>query len=475
MLSYDEIFKKWQKSGESKTPGGVKIGIFRFIAVLSFCISTSPLWAADLNSAFIPCRCATFNSSDSNAGSCFSSNGLLESDKSRLDAISVTGDENRCKAVAGCKYTSGCEKGNSDYYTDYTTGGQDYTPQRCPEGFPNSAAGSWSEDQCYDTTNCAGVNQHSASTSTPHTCRVYHSGKVVCKNSNTQPTCSGAWSSNTNDGICNLNQASLEGFDYNDNNLEYTYHIEGTGNNAKCYSNTRNCNLFTTENTAVSNVSGLAEWKLRNTNNQTYEWDVVNCKKQEEYNGNNCEGIEIESPSISCNTISDCHSWVQNATSDITYNNNSGYYCKSCNAGYEVNNSTDANNQTTCDTGLCSDSSSANTCDRSIQTSSQVYICKCGAINRGYYRDSVVDLCDNNNNNCKRSFSTFLGLFNGDVNQPCGPGQTTNGGATSEADCHYTTQTRFCDAHGCFYLSGLSWGATNGYTWGGATSTTSGQ
>ena len=142
MLSYDEIFRKWQKSGESKTSGGVKIGVFRFVAVLLFCISTSPLWAADLNSAFIPCQCATFNSSDSWAGDCFYHNGLSEYDKYRLNMIGVTGDENRCKAVAGCKYNGECEKGSSDYYTDYTTGGQDYTPQRCPGGFPNSAAGS---------------------------------------------------------------------------------------------------------------------------------------------------------------------------------------------------------------------------------------------------------------------------------------------------------------------------------------------
>lgn len=491
MLSYDEIFKKWQKSGESKTPGGVKIGVFRFIAVLLFCISTSPLWAADLNSAFIPCPCATFNSSDSDAGNCFSSNGLLASDKYRLDwIIGVTGDENRCKAVAGCKYTNECETGASGYYTDYTTGGQDYTPQRCPEGFPESAAGSWNQNQCYYTTNCAGVNQHSASTDTPHTCRVYYGGKVVCKNSNTQPTCQGAWgTSSHSNGICNLNQASLEGVDYNDGNLEYTYHIEGSGNNAKCYFNTRNCNLFNEKYKATD--SNYARGSTEATTNIECEecsiartvrgdatwdgnkWIVSGCYAERNANdiivkyGNSneqnayCSGVILSKQENANNSVND-------ANVAIYYNYGNYYLCTECNAGYVV-----ANNAYATDSNIA-----CYTTGSSYTGNSGVYVCKCDPVDRGYYLSSQVQICNYNSSqfysSCKKTLDQLNNLINPSNKRPCGPGQTTNegGGAASEDDCHYTIQTRFCDAHGCFYLSDLGWDATNHtYNWNGETNT----
>ena len=433
VLSYDENFKKWQKSRErkreSKTPGGVKIGIYRFIAVLLFC-----------------CIGLTFNYS------------AWATQCSNYDASTNTG----CDAshrVAGCYYEQsgddvGCKACDDGKYCDGTS----FSQQDCPSDFSfslpssSSSIGAKSKYECYKKLNGQTGNgygskcQNSTGTDITYSdtdntakCRQYY------RESGTFVSCNG----DTGTDDSNVNNSATS-----------DYHIEGSGNNAKCYSNTRNCNLFTTSGT-VDGVSGEANW-LENTSSQTYKWNAANCIKQKEYNGNNCKGIQIEKPPINCNAANDCHSWVQNATSSITYNYY-GYYCKSCNAGYEVNNSTDA----TCSTSLCTDSSSANTCG-----SNQVYICKCGAINRGYYRSTQVNLCDNNN--CKRSFNAFLNLFTGNVNQPCGPGQTTNGGATSVNDCHYTERTRFCDAHGCFYLSNLSWDATNGYTWGGATSTSPG-
>ena len=353
-------------------------------------------------------------------------------------------------------YTSECEKGNPNYYTDYTTGGQDYTPQSCPGGFPNSAAGSWNQNQCYYTTNCAGVNQHSASTSTPHTCRVYYSGKVVCKNSNTQPTCSGAWSPNTNDGICNLNQASLEGFDDNDGNLDYTYHIEVTGDNAKCYSNTRNCNLFTTGSTAVPSVSGTAIW-------DDNKWNVDGCRKaNQQITGAHCTGVLVAT-----------NSNITDATADIWTNTNK-HFCTKCDAGYIVAGA-----------GYIYQNASIDFCGSVTGTSGiptsgfPFYICNCAEqAPSGYYTDGQ-SICDwsseNDDNQCKKN-ANYFGNY-AQCCQKCGPGQTTDlvSGATSADDCHYTTQTRFCDAHGCFYLSDLGWDADNGYTWGGATSTSPGQ
>ena len=444
MLSYDENFKKWQKSGESKTPSGVKIGIFRFVAVLLFCISTSPLWA--YTSADIPCGCIVSPedvSDDCNDYSTVYSNL----------GITNTNIEAKCKAVAGCKYETECTSGSSG---TYTVNGNETLCPNTDSNYQESAAGSWNQNQCYYTTNCAGVNQRSASTDTPHTCRVYYGGKVVCKNSGTQPTCSGAWSPNTNDGICNLNQASLEGFDDNDGNLDYTYHIEVTGDNAKCYSNTRNCNLFTTGSTAVPSVSGTAIW-------DDNKWNVDGCRKaNQQITGAHCTGVLVAT-----------NSNITDATADIWTNTNK-HFCTKCDAGYIVAGA-----------GYIYQNASIDFCGSVTGTSGiptsgfPFYICNCAEqAPSGYYTDGQ-SICDwsseNDDNQCKKN-ANYFGNY-AQCCQKCGPGQTTNegGGATSEDDCHYTTQTRFCDAHGCFYLSDLGWDADNGYTWGGATSTSSGQ
>ena len=176
-----------------------------------------------------------------------------------------------------------------------------------------------------------------------------------------------------------------------------------------------------------------------------------------------CSGVILSKQENSNNPVND-------ANVAIYYNYGNYYLCTECNAGYVVANNayaTDSNTHLAC-----------YTTGSSYDDNNGVYVCKCDPVDRGYYLSSPVQICNYSDSqsysSCKKTLEQLQALT--PVKQPCGPGQTTNGGAASAADCHYTTQTRFCDAHGCFYLSDLSWDATNHtYNWGGATSTSPGQ
>ncbi|MBQ7185361.1 MAG: hypothetical protein IJR92_00955, partial [Alphaproteobacteria bacterium] len=232
------------------------------------------------------------------------------------------------------------------------------------------------------------------------------------------------------------------------------YHLEPTsGTNQKCYSNTRNCNLFTTSGT-VSGVEGRALWDNSQRNWQVYiTAQDYKCKKTETNKQirtfNSCGDVNCIATQVSSPTAG---ARVSTATTEIAYDYIDYYYCTSC-----INDENMARVPVVVSEQNCIISG------RAYCSSNNAKSCRCKPVPRGYYKSPSSCSWDNDTDTLPS------------CTEPCGPGQTTDGGATSAADCHYTTQTRFCDAHGCFYLSGLSWDATSGYTWGGATSTSSGQ
>lgn len=418
MLSYDEIFKKWQKSGESKTPGGVKIGIFRFIAVLLF-----------------GCTGLTFNYSawGTNCSNCSAGN-----------------------YVAGCHYdeNDGCLQCREDHYCD----GQDNTQKPCSENdslYTKSKAGASRASQCYREIACAG--QSDANPPADFNALLYN----LTNNSGVHCIEFGSDDNHCFDGATS-------------NSWTNQYHLEPiSGTNQKCYFNTRDCNLFQYKEYSKRNDDSGALSASDNQNvsivgtlnwSNNYGWSSVNetCKKTEKdvtINGHNCKGVTIEQHKYA-NTS---YSFGQTVEETVVYyndtqegNNNAEkqqYFCTSCNSGYYTAG-TPSNG--TCPNGLSGGQSVS-------------YRCSCSQVERGYW-SAGGNICYVND------LSSLPNSCNNEVSRTaCGPGQTTDGGATSEADCHYTTQTRFCDAHGCFYLSDLSWDATNGYNWNGATSTSSGQ
>ena len=411
MLPYDENFRKWQKSRErererereSKTPGGVKIGIFRFIAVLSFCISTFPLWADGCNSSTSQndCNCDGWfweeDSEESNYGEC-----------------------------------SNC--GRDKYYDSSSS-----SCKNCTGDYTKSKAGASRASQCYREIACAG--QSDANPPENSNARLYNL-------------------TNDNDVHCiefggDDNHCFERAASNNSWISQNQYHLEPTsGTNQKCYSNTRNCNLFTTSGTVVPGVSGTATWSSN-------KWSVGGCRKaNQSISGAHCTGVLV----AAANNIT-------SATANIW--TNPRHFCTKCDAGYIVAGA-----------NYYHQYASSNFCESVTGTSGiptngfPFYICNCGDQAPSGYYTVGQQICDwssaDDDNNCKKN-ADYFGNY-GQCCQKCGPGQTTNGVAASAADCHYTTQTRFCDAHGCFYLSGLSWDATNHtYNWGGATSTSPGQ
>lgn len=392
----------------------------------------------------------------------------------------LTGDTiaDKCNNVKGCKYTSFCSYGNENYYTESGT------LSECTAPYNKSATGSWSINQCYKEVNCAGATEATASTINPTKCRIYYSGKVVCATQNIS-SCVANWSS-TNvpaDNICDLNQASVEGFTNNDTYLSYEYHREIQNENPVCYSNTRACNLFTSETSPVDNVSGgPATWVRANASDPGH-WNVSICRKTEPFNNSNqitifnnehpnCTGVKVSQPTGN-NTS------VNSATAQITYTG-VGYFCTQCNFGYSITNPLSSNtnlhlvytnnNNNSVSNYVSSDYCTSNTNSPwSVDISQGFYVCNCIEPANGYYVDVGQTICnsDNDYNGCKLSelpgFSVFV--------KSCPAGKTSDYGATSAAQCHYgsgSNGTQFCDAFGCVWLDGLSFDSTNPtYYWTG--------
>lgn len=193
---------------------------------------------------------------------------------------------------------------------------------------------------------------------------------------------------------------------WNPNTGEYdnNYHIE-TNNNNKCFSNIRNCDLFGKIGCGTGQQIGYTTW------NDDSEWVYTTCKcEQGNISYSNCVAtVRYEATRIN----------PDSANGTITYGNTvSSYECKKCPAGkYLTQNNFNPNGDT------CAGGTKA---------------CSCTDTDKGYYS---TECTINGTSSCQQT--------------PCPkPGQTTNGlgAGTSVNACHYSHDTKFCDATGCFTI-----------------------
>lgn len=115
----------------------------------------------------------------------------------------------------------------------------------------------------------------------------------------------------------------------------------------------------------------------------------------------------------------------------------STYYCKNCSElGYLSKVRTDSVDQATIDDyGYCYDN----------EVSSNQVWCSCVPVPQGYYHAAQTP-CD--------SWATCNPFDN---KTPCFAGMTTSSaGSTRKEQCHYTSDTQFCDAYGCFKFNSLT-------------------
>lgn len=271
--------------------------------------------------------------------------------------------EQNCWAIPGCRYVAyvGCTTCDDNFYCD----GQHTIHQECPNAFPKSERGSTSITDCYkDTTNngCEGQD------GTPNLyCGLFYDLNIA----DGIPKC---WNPTTGE--------------YNNN-----YHIEPDNGN-KCFSNTRNCNLFGDSGCDGANPAGTAEWN-------TSLWNIESChcdSSNFDYSAGNCYANVIKHPQTQT---------TQSATDNITYTlTNNNVTCTNCKSGAY----TDPNDNT-----------------------------KCKLASQGWYSPGCpINSCNGQPTKC-----------------PFGQTTDGDGAGTSATDCHYSNQTKFCDSKGCFNIDNI--------------------
>ena len=202
-------------------------------------------------------------------------------------------------------------------------------------------------------------------------------------------------------------------------------HIENINGNDTCYAGSRRCRLFGSENCSESEISGTA---TRISGHSGNEWDISSCS---------CGVADFEdSTTLFCHGkqsgVRPSSSTVSNAGVAINYNGSrDGYYCTRCvldNGNIKYYANTTDSNGTQCSPG-------------------GNHVCKCETSSElGYWREgkcnSGTDWTGNNtgNNICKRV--------------SCPVGKTTNEILPTDIlGCHYSRDTKFCDANGCFNIT----------------------
>ena len=195
------------------------------------------------------------------------------------------------------------------------------------------------------------------------------------------------------------------------------YHIES---NNKCYSNIRNCERFN-KSGCDGAVSGRLKWSVDEY--WTSAGTAYNCEcKQTEILHNSC----IADATYSLTDIAPDND-TEHAT--ITFGTTPSYYeCKKCPAGTYLTPSDFTPNPQCTGGGVA---------------------CSCTNVEQGFYS---TECTIKGTSSCQQT--------------PCPkPGQTTNGAGAgeSEQDCHYSSETKFCDAAGCFTISDA--GGNNVWNW----------
>ncbi len=185
-------------------------------------------------------------------------------------------------------------------------------------------------------------------------------------------------------------------------------HIEDNS----CYMNERDCSAFDT-NSCTGTKTGKATY-LPEPDMQ--KWSVQNCKcKEQNVNDTTKHCIATKNYTAS--------GTVANVGGTINYTL-SNYYCTGCIGGHYVTPD-DITPQQYCQA-----------------PSGNIKVCKCTPVNQGYYMSS-----------CSFGYPLSSQPSSCVTPTPCPAGQTTDGtGATSLTECHFTGETQFCDAGGCFTL-----------------------
>lgn len=197
-------------------------------------------------------------------------------------------------------------------------------------------------------------------------------------------------------------------------NSNTTVHLE----NDTCYTGYLNCDQF--NNDCTGTVSGYTKWDPSIGKWHTAPTSTNRCRCESDYTSETCTGTQKH--------LTYYNQVYIDRTTQINFVP-SEYFCKQCMPGYYVNAATDINS------------------DHENDDCENDKVCKCTIVPKGYYINgqcpAIPDSITNMNNDiCPPS--------------PCPAGQTTDGpGALSLTECHFTADTKFCDAGGCFTLGDI--------------------
>ena len=213
----------------------------------------------------------------------------------------------------------------------------------------------------------------------------------------------------------------------------YRIHIEPDGN---CYTGTLNCGEFNSDCNGSPKNDVL--WDYQNHQWMTAENNPTKCI---------CEGTSDSDPDLHCIAKANKTTTqnAQYATQQISYDTINNYWCTECDSGYYVDAAYDlksvleppVSGQTWCHVD-------------ENDPGGQYTVCKCTQVPKGSYLntacpvfgkiETLADICPPNN---------------------CGAGKTTDNAGTIGNTCHYSPDTKFCDANGCFNITDADSGNWN--------------
>lgn len=328
-------------------------------------------------------------------------------------------DSTTCNNYAGCKWNSGvneCQPFTENHYRAWDDANQVFVEATCPDEYPNAQPGTDSVHFCYK----------SCSSGDPGTeeCGFYNEPEywgnvLVCLKPNTGTLVPSDEFHIENTDECRLNERLCKDFEF-EPATDFTW--------------------TTFSEQIISNgveISGTAHWVVDSGGSY---YDTSECSM--------IASFRDERAVMQCNTKRLCPTatyTVPSASTHIQYNNGltsnpAYYYCESClSAGYYPTTDKPTGEQ-----------HHLPTCNN--PTSGEHTACSCLPISNGYY------------GGCLNGWNSSVPLSQCEPSA-CPAGKTTdNQGSTSSDDCHYTDQTQFCDAKGCFTLSTTelsAWGLTN--------------
>ena len=222
------------------------------------------------------------------------------------------------------------------------------------------------------------------------------------------------------------------------------YHVERDFNNpnptadwtTRCFLNERPCELFNNEFSDNPNatISGTAHWAWSTYSSRYY------------YNTNDCS-VTVESNNINetahCKTTAFYKYQDGPSNEGLAYDPGSGtnttilyelknYYCNECQSKYYPTTTT-PNGMSLCG---------------APQSGDAYRVCSCHKIDDGYYTTCNPWTINTPRDSCAPS--------------RCPAGKTSVD-ATSINECHYSADTKFCDANGCFNITNAN--NSNIWTW----------